>query len=81
MLDGDLNGWLHHHRYEPQDVPLRRRRLTVSQRVDIGLDIAGALDYLHHHGQAPLIHYDLKPSNVFLDDNMAAHVVDFGLAP
>jgi serine/threonine protein kinase len=80
MPDGDLDGWLHHHRFEPQDVALRRR-LTVSQRVDIGLDIVGALNYVHHHGQTPLVHCDLKPSNVFLDGNMVTHMVDLDLAP
>ena len=51
----------------------------MSQRVNIALDVAGALDYLHHHGQVPIVHCDLKPSNVLLDSGMVAHVADFGL--
>jgi hypothetical protein len=77
MPNGDLDKWLHC-RHETQDVA--PRILTMSQRVNIALDVAGALDYLHHHGQVPIVHCDLKPSNVLLDNDMVAHVADFGLA-
>ena len=42
--------------------------------------MTNALDYLHHQCQTPIVHGDLEPSNVLLDDDMVAHVGDFGLA-
>jgi hypothetical protein len=78
MPNGDLDKWLHHNLVTQDEAP--RRGLTMSQRVNIALDVAEALDYLHHHGQVPIVHCDLKPRNVLLDDDLVAHVGDFGLA-
>ncbi|CAM0152267.1 unnamed protein product [Urochloa decumbens] len=80
MPNGDLDKWLHHSFVAQDEAPNTRRRLTMSQRVNIALDVAKALDYLHHHGEVPIVHCDLKPSNVLLDDDMVAHVADFGLS-
>jgi len=44
------------------------------------VDTADALEYLHHGNQGTIVHCDLKPSNILLDDNMTAHIGDFGLA-
>jgi len=44
------------------------------------MDVALAMDYLHNQLADPLIHCDLKPSNVLLDLDMTACVGDFGLA-
>uniref|UniRef100_A0ACD5ZWR2 Uncharacterized protein n=1 Tax=Avena sativa TaxID=4498 RepID=A0ACD5ZWR2_AVESA len=76
MSNGSLESWLH-----PElEKHGSKRSLSLGLRITIATDIAAALDYLHNRCTPPLIHCDLKPSNVLLDDDMCAHVGDFGLA-
>ena len=76
MPNGSLERWLH-----PQDHGYDKQRvLSLGERINIALDIAYALDYLHNQCANPVIHCDLKPSNVLLDLEMTAYVSDFGLA-
>ncbi|XP_062202081.1 probable LRR receptor-like serine/threonine-protein kinase At3g47570 [Phragmites australis] len=77
MPNRDLDKWLHPTIGEDGT---SSRMLTMAERVSIALNVAEALDYLHHHGQVPIVHCDLKPSNVLLDNDMVAHVGDFGLS-
>ncbi|ESW30135.1 hypothetical protein PHAVU_002G127800 [Phaseolus vulgaris] len=72
MRNGSLEQWLH-----PEEHP---RLLSLDQRLNIIIDVATALNYLHHDCEPTIIHCDLKPSNVLLDDDMIAHVSDFGIA-
>ncbi|XP_023741671.1 receptor kinase-like protein Xa21 [Lactuca sativa] len=71
MPNGSLHDWLHS--------PASKSRLTLLQRINILLDVAFALDYLHNHCISTIVHCDLKPSNILLDDDTVAHVGDFGL--
>ncbi|KAL5699893.1 non-specific serine/threonine protein kinase [Ranunculus cassubicifolius] len=54
--------------------------LSLIQRVNICSDIAEGMAYLHHHSPVKVIHCDLKPSNILLNDDMTALVSDFGIA-
>ncbi|KAL0319080.1 UNVERIFIED_CONTAM: putative LRR receptor-like serine/threonine-protein kinase [Sesamum angustifolium] len=51
-----------------------------TMRLNIAIDIASAVEYLHDGTDSAVVHGDLKPSNILLDDDMTAHVGDFGLA-
>ncbi|KDO48828.1 hypothetical protein CISIN_1g037042mg, partial [Citrus sinensis] len=53
--------------------------LDIFQRLNIMIDVASALEYLYFGYSTPVIHCDLKPSNVLLGDNMVAHLSDFGI--
>lgn len=46
----------------------------------IALDIARALAYLHDHCVPRILHRDVKPSNILLDNELNAYLSDFGLA-
>jgi len=54
-------------------------RLTLSERLGIAIDIANALEYLQLGCSTQVVHCDLKPQNVLIDDDMVARVADFGI--
>eukprot|EP00249_Psilotum_nudum_P023097 c28746_g1_i1 orf=348-2288(-) len=53
--------------------------LTWASRVQIALQAARGLEYIHEHTTPTYIHRDIKPSNILLDKNLNAKVADFGL--
>ncbi|XP_060171090.1 receptor kinase-like protein Xa21 [Lycium barbarum] len=69
MPNGSLEQWLHSDGYF----------LNMIQRLEIMIDVASALEYLHHGYATVVVHSDLKPSNVLLDETLIGHVSDFGL--
>ncbi|XP_038701990.1 receptor kinase-like protein Xa21 isoform X2 [Tripterygium wilfordii] len=70
MSNGSLEKWLYSENHN----------LNLFQRINIMIDVATALDYLHYGQSEPVVHCDLKPSNILLDEDMVAHVGDFGIA-
>ncbi|KAJ1431193.1 Serine/threonine-protein kinase, active site [Sesbania bispinosa] len=76
MNNGSLESWLHP-TIENID---QLKSLNLEQRFSIISNVALAVHYLHYECEEPVIHCDLKPSNVLLDECMVAHVGDFGLA-
>ncbi|KAF3621934.1 putative CBL-interacting protein kinase 5-like isoform 1 [Capsicum annuum] len=51
--------------------------LDIMQRLCIMIDVACVLEYLHHKCSSPVIHCDMKLSNIVLDKDMVAHLSDF----
>ncbi|PRQ58193.1 putative protein kinase RLK-Pelle-LRR-XII-1 family [Rosa chinensis] len=76
MENGSLEEWLHP-TVGTQNPP---KNLYLLVRLDIAIDVACALDYLHNHCETPIVHCDLKLSNVLLDTELTGHLSDFGLA-
>ncbi|KAF7031625.1 hypothetical protein CFC21_042929 [Triticum aestivum] len=58
----------------------RGEPLEFSQRLNIAIDIAHAVAYLHGYTDNPIIHRDIKSSNILLTDQLRAKVSDFGFA-
>ena len=59
------------------DTVMERRRLKTREVVEIGIQVAGALDAAHGRR---IIHRDIKPPNIIVDRNGRVKVLDFGLA-
>ncbi|KAI7751385.1 hypothetical protein M8C21_002980 [Ambrosia artemisiifolia] len=72
MQNGSLDTQLHG--------PSCGSNLTWYCRMKIALDTARGLEYLHEHCKPPVIHRDLKSSNILLDSSYNAKLADFGLA-
>ncbi|XP_020578696.1 putative leucine-rich repeat receptor-like serine/threonine-protein kinase At2g24130 [Phalaenopsis equestris] len=70
MSNGSLDAKLHSNNHH----------MDLEQRISILSDVAEGMAYLHHHSPVKVIHCDLKPSNVLLNEDMAALVSDFGIS-
>ncbi|KAF4383739.1 hypothetical protein G4B88_020061 [Cannabis sativa] len=58
----------------------RGRILDFNQRLEIAIDVAHGLTYLHLYAEKQIIHRDVKSSNILLTESMRAKVADFGFA-
>jgi serine/threonine protein kinase len=69
-------GNLHDHLLDSE----KGKPLSWSTRLEIAVGVAQALDYLHSYADPPVIHRDIKPTNILLDDRFIAKVSDFGIS-
>ncbi|XP_040999963.1 LRR receptor-like serine/threonine-protein kinase IOS1 isoform X1 [Juglans microcarpa x Juglans regia] len=71
MANGDL---------EAQLSDGNAKTLTWEDRLRIASDVAKGLEYLHCGCQPPIVHRDVKTTNILLNENMQAKLADFGLS-
>uniref|UniRef100_A0A0D3GDM1 non-specific serine/threonine protein kinase n=1 Tax=Oryza barthii TaxID=65489 RepID=A0A0D3GDM1_9ORYZ len=76
MPHGSLEG----HLYPPERGAGGGDGLDFGRLMSVVSDVAEGLAYLHHYAPVRVVHCDLKPSNVLLDDDMRAVISDFGIA-
>ncbi|KAH9318962.1 hypothetical protein KI387_020731, partial [Taxus chinensis] len=74
--NGSLEKYLYPDGIQEEDVC----RLGLSESLNIAIDVAHGMEYLHYDSPVQVVHCDLKPSNVLLDANMVALVTDFGIS-
>ncbi|GAB2234009.1 hypothetical protein Droror1_Dr00003244 [Drosera rotundifolia] len=58
----------------------RGNGLELGERLDIAIDVAHGITYLHTYSDPPIIHRDIKASNILLTEKLRAKVTDFGFA-
>uniref|UniRef100_A0A0E0JII1 non-specific serine/threonine protein kinase n=1 Tax=Oryza punctata TaxID=4537 RepID=A0A0E0JII1_ORYPU len=92
MDNGSLDGWLHGCRAisagRPVVADVARTRsarggapaLDWPTRLRVAVGVAQGLYYMHHECTPPIVHRDVKTSNILLDSEFRAKVADFGLA-
>lgn len=72
MENGSLREWLNENK--------SKDRGSWNKRIQIALDVANGLHYLHHFTEPPYIHMDVKSSNILLNSDLRAKIANFGLA-
>ncbi|CAN4087609.1 unnamed protein product [Withania somnifera] len=72
MLNGSLDKYI-----SPQEGTIS---LSYKQMFDISLGVACGIDYLHQGCDMQILHFDIKPHNILLDESFNPKISDFGLA-
>ncbi|KAK8482008.1 hypothetical protein V6N11_071035 [Hibiscus sabdariffa] len=79
ISNGNLYDSLHGMNYPGTSSGVRNTELNWSRRFDIALGTARALSYLHHDCRPPILHLNIKSTNILLDESYKAKLSDYGL--
>ncbi|KAL3500625.1 hypothetical protein ACH5RR_039718 [Cinchona calisaya] len=82
MENHSLDRWLHGKKKRATSVTnaVHNFVLTWPMRLKIAIGAAQGLSYMHHDCSPPILHRDVKSSNILLDSGFMAKIADFGLA-
>ncbi|KAD7117388.1 hypothetical protein E3N88_04656 [Mikania micrantha] len=75
MPNGSLEKFIHSHAHKETS-----EQLGATKLYEIALGIAHGLDYLHRGCNIRILHLDIKPHNILLDEDFCPKIADFGLA-
>ncbi|KAE8718719.1 putative receptor-like protein kinase [Hibiscus syriacus] len=78
MPNGSLDKFIYNKGSDNQS--RQQRRLEWKTLYDIALGIAKGLEYLHQGCNTRILHFDIKPHNILLDENFCPKISDFGLS-
>ena len=75
MPNGSLDKFIYH-----RESSAKNCRLEWKTLYQIAVDIARGLEYLHRGCSTRILHFDIKPQNILLDEDFIPKISDFGLA-
>ncbi|EFJ14502.1 hypothetical protein SELMODRAFT_17185, partial [Selaginella moellendorffii] len=80
MPNGSLDKWIFTKNDDDKGGGSANLLLNWNQRHSIAIDVARGLTYLHEGCRKQVLHLDIKPQNILLDENLRARISDFGLS-
>jgi serine/threonine protein kinase len=81
LENGSLDLWLHRKSGASTfSDSVQQGNLDWPKRLQIAVGVAHGLSYMHHDCSQPIVHRDVKSSNIRLDSEFNAKIADFGLA-